>query len=139
MKSNNDLRRNNGREYRYKSPSVEVPVTTVIERLNTPAGPELELTTRTTPAIAKARASGYIYTKYYGLALIGGLSDTAMRLAVSQDGRGREDMISALNAGGSLPAEYYGGSNLTYQDGNSTYTEDRWPTTGSATRTPSAR
>ena len=91
-------------------PEVEVPVTTVIERLNRTEGSELELTTRATPATCKAAAMADVYGRIYGISFVSGQVSLMMRLAVSADGRGRADMIEALRAGGSLPPEYYSGS-----------------------------
>lgn len=86
----------------------EAPVKTVVDKLSIPEGKGLQLTTRTSPSIARAMHTAYLYGELFGIEAIKGEGDLLMRLAVSQGGEGRRDLIDSLTAGGSLPAEFYG-------------------------------
>ena len=91
------------------------PVSIVLDYFALECGNRLELLTRTNPNLAKAAQIGLIFTHHikpeqtqgsksqYVLSRVEQLE----RLAVSIDSGGRMDMIAALDAGGSLPGEYY--------------------------------
>lgn len=74
--------------------------------------------TRTNPTLARACHLGYIFCTTiahdnedcqpeYGNPYVMGYIELQERLAVSMAGKGRQDLIDALNAGGKLPDSYY--------------------------------
>lgn len=91
------------------------PVSVVLDYFALDTGTRLELLTRTNPNLARAAQIGYIFTNHIkptaernGQSLyVSGRVEQLERLAVSIDSGGRLDMIAALDAGGSLPGEYY--------------------------------
>ena len=91
------------------------PVSVVVSNLLTEEGPRLELLTRNNPTLAKAAQIGFIFSTMLteeaaqvpGCPYVGERIEHIMRLAVSEGGKGREDQISALQAGGKLPDTYY--------------------------------
>lgn len=86
----------------------EAPVKTVVDKLSVTEGKGLQLTTRTNPAIARAMHTAYLYGELFGIQVIKGEADLLMRLAISQGGQGRRDLIDSLEAGGSVPGEFFG-------------------------------
>lgn len=90
-----------------RSNKPELPVKDIAKRLTVEDGKPLEITTRTTAVIANASQFCLIYTfrfnSKYAQARIGQIE----RLAISMGGQGRRDLIDALQAGGSVPGEYY--------------------------------
>lgn len=99
------------------------PVTVVLDNLSTTEGVRLQALTRTTPALAAAVLIGFIFNTTIieegcdepGCDYIAQYIEHLERLAVSMDGKGRDDQIAALQAGGSLPDTYFGGSS-SYED-----------------------
>lgn len=90
------------------------PVSIVVSNLLTEDGPRLELLTRNNPVLSKAVQIGFIFSNMIveeddsaGCPYVTDRMNSIMRLAVSQDGKGREDQIAALQAGGKLPDSYY--------------------------------
>lgn len=90
------------------------PVSVVVSNLLTEDGPRLELLTRNNPVLSKAVQIGFIFSNMIaeeddtvGCPYVMDRMNSIMRLAVSQDGKGREDQIAALQAGGKLPDSYY--------------------------------
>lgn len=105
----------------YMAPEApEAPVKTVVDKLSATEGHGLQISTRTNSAIARAMHTAYLYGEVYGIKVIKGEGDLLMRLAISQGGQGRRDLIDSLEAGGSMPAEYYG----TRTKSDATYTRD---------------
>lgn len=96
----------------------ELPVNTAIEQLTQLRGDGLEITTRTSPALAKAAAVGYIYAHTFNSGYVQGRIEQTERLAVSTQGQGRKDLIEAVKAGGRMPDSYItggpGGKNREY-------------------------
>ena len=91
------------------------PVSIVLDYFALESGKRLELLTRTNPNLARAAQIGLIFTRHIrpepthdsqSLYVLGRVEQLE-RLAVSIDSGGRMDMIAALDAGGSLPGEYY--------------------------------
>ena len=87
----------------------ELPVKAIARDLMNLSGERLELTTRANPMLVKAVSIGYIYTHTFGSSYVTGRVDQVMRLAVSQGGGGRQDLIESLRAGGNPPDAYYQG------------------------------
>lgn len=58
----------------------------------------LELMTRTNPIIARACAVGYSMTASFRSSYISGRVNQVMRLAVSNGGKGREEIVRSLGA-----------------------------------------
>lgn len=85
----------------------EAPVKTVVDKLSATEGKQLQLTTRTSSSIARAMHAAYLYGELFDLQVIRGEAELLMRMAISQGGQGRRDLIDSLEAGGRMPAEYY--------------------------------
>lgn len=85
----------------------EAPVKTVVDKLSATEGKQLQLTTRTNASIAKAMHTAYLYGEIFDLQVIRGEAELLMRMAISQGGLGRRELIDSLDAGGKMPAEYY--------------------------------
>ena len=90
------------------------PVLVVVRELMTEEGSKLELLTRTNHYLARACQLGTIFGSMIkdvdgtvGIGYISARIEQVKRLAVSMDGKGREELINTLHEGGSLPAEYY--------------------------------
>lgn len=69
---------------------------------------QLELMTRTNPIIARACAVGYSMTASFRSSYVGGRVNQVMRLAVSNGGKGREEIVRSLGASN----EAFGGGSM---------------------------
>ena len=78
-------------------------------------GPTLELMTRTTKKVARALDIGYTLWFNYRSAYIRGRLDLLMRTRVSMGGKGRAEMVQALQAGSGVPGEYYDKGEESYK------------------------
>lgn len=85
------------------------PVSVIADQLTQLSGPELEITTRSNPQLVKAAAIGYVFSSRFDSAFVRGRIEQIERLAESEGGQGRRDLIDALEAGGRLPEAYYTG------------------------------
>ncbi len=90
------------------------PVIFVVKELLTPDGEKLEILTRSNTAMARAvRLQGiwsHIRDNNRSGKEIHYVSETVeqtKRIAVSLNGRARDELISAIEKGGELPPEYY--------------------------------
>lgn len=81
-------------------------------------GERLEMMTRTTKPLAEAINVGYNMMFNYKSRYLRGRIDTLMRVHVSLDGKGRAEMVQALQAGSGVPGEFYdqGGSLNSFVD-----------------------
>lgn len=87
----------------------EAPVTTGLKYLGTESGKALELMTVVdNQSFVNAVRIGYIYKDVYGSKFVAGLVEQLERLAPAKEGNARNQMIGMVEAGGNLPAEYYG-------------------------------
>lgn len=86
----------------------DLPINSVVREMVNQSGPSLELTTRCTQQLAFAAAMGHLYGAdiSFGSDWVKSRIDQLLRLAVSIDGHGRQDLIAAL-AAGQIPGEYY--------------------------------
>ena len=90
-----------------KSHRRDPPLTVVLDYLTTTEGEQLEVLTKTTPMLASAALIGLIYTKTIidegsdsvGCEYVSSRVEQIERMAISMDGKGRDDLISALSAG----------------------------------------
>ena len=90
-----------------RSEKPELPVKDIARRLTVEEGKALEITTRTTGIMADAAQFCLIYTDRFNSRYAAGRIGQIERLAISMGGQGRRDLIDALQAGGSVPGEYY--------------------------------
>lgn len=102
----NDLR-DNPRIQLEQDTRPELPVKAIVGHLTIEDGAELEIMTRTTPAVVRAARIGYIYANVFRSAYVAGSVEQIERLAVSVGGQGRRDLIDAVEAGGKVPDAYY--------------------------------
>lgn len=90
----------------------DAPVSKGITNLTTESGPRLQLMSRiSNRETMQAVAIANIYTNIYGSAYVKGRIDEILRVNVGRDGLGRREIIDIVEAGGSLPPEYYTGQN----------------------------
>lgn len=88
----------------------EAPVSKGIENLTAEEGSRLQLMTRVTNKETRlAVAIANIYTNIYGSKYVKGRINETLRLDVATNGLGRRDIIDVIDAGGTLPPEYYTG------------------------------
>lgn len=91
----------------------DLPVNGIADKLTQEQGSKLEINTRANPKLVNAVAFGYVYTTRFHSTYAQGRLDELMRLAVSMDGKGRNELIECLRAGGSVPDAYYNGQEQT--------------------------
>lgn len=89
----------------FKSPAP--PVKKALRSLLSTDGPALDLTTHAGASLIRAVDLGNIYVATFKLDYLRERLERLERLAVSVNGQGRRDLIDAVQAGGSLPPEYY--------------------------------
>lgn len=78
----------------------ESPYDRALDILTVTGDDPLELMTRTNPMIAKACAISYCMVATFRSSYIAGRNNQNMRLAVSNGGRGREEIVRSLGASG---------------------------------------
>lgn len=83
------------------------PVSKGLGYLTTVSGTLMEVVTRTTPKIIKAIDAGTVYVARYESPYIQSRIEQIERLAVSNGGLGRDELIRMIEAGGKLPDSYY--------------------------------
>lgn len=74
-------------------------------------GPQLELMTRSTKRLAIALNTAFPMVFNYRSPYLRGKVDTIMRVHVSRGGKGRAEMVQALQAGAGVPGEFYDAGN----------------------------
>lgn len=88
----------------------EAPVSKGIENLTAEDGAKLQLMSRiNSKETMQAIAIAHIFTHIYGSKYIKGRINEILRVNVSVGGQGRRDIIDIVDAGGTLPPEYYTG------------------------------
>lgn len=90
-----------------ESSGQEPPVSRGMMHLTTTRGAELEILTRTSVAIVRAIDAGSIFAGRYRSSYIQSRIEQMERLAISNDGQGRDEIIRVIQAGGRLPDAYY--------------------------------
>lgn len=93
-----------------RSNKPELPVKDIARRLTVERGAALEITTRTTPIMARAGQFCLIYTMRFNSSYAAERIAQIMRFADSMGGEARKELIAALQAGGAVPGEYYADS-----------------------------
>ena len=95
------------------------PVSKGMEILSTLDGVRLETVTRTNRQIVEGITAGSAYVARYNSPYIQARRDRLMRLAISMGGKGREEIIEIVKAGGQMADAYYerdaSGSGLDYR------------------------
>ncbi len=79
--------------------ATTMPFDRAVEMLSYESGIKLELMTRTSPQIADACNVAYNLILRYDSDYLRGQIDMIMRLAVSQKGEGRKEIVESLKAG----------------------------------------
>lgn len=67
------------------------------------------------PETVKAVSIGNIYTNIYGSKYVKQRIDQLLRLGIATNGAGRREIIDVVDAGGTLPGEYYTGQKKSYR------------------------
>lgn len=90
------------------------PVIFVVRELLTTKGEKLEILTRSNTSMAHAVQLQGIWSRIRNnngsddrLSYVSDRVEQTKRMAVSMNGRARDELISAIDKGGNLPAEYY--------------------------------
>lgn len=86
------------------------PVNKLIKSLMIVGGKKLELLTRTNKAIVSAINCGGIYRYRFHSGYISDRIEQLERISVAVDGKGRDELIRAVQAGGAMPDSYYEGA-----------------------------
>ncbi len=89
--------------------SPDPPVSRGLGYLMTTEGRRLEIVTRTNRHIIGAIDAGISYYARYKCDFIIGAIERLERLAVSSGGKGRQEIIGIVQAGGQMPAEFFDG------------------------------
>jgi hypothetical protein len=92
-----------------ESRAPDPPVSKGLGYLMTTEGRRLEIVTRTNRPIIGAIDAGISYYTRYKCEFIIGTIERLERLAVSSGGKGRQEIIGIVQAGGAMPAEFFGG------------------------------
>lgn len=87
--------------------SSDPPVSKGMGFLAVEHGEKLEMMTRTNRPIIDGLAAGYAYCARYNSTYIRDKTERIMRLAVSSEGKGRQEMIQMVSAGGQVTDAYY--------------------------------
>lgn len=87
----------------------ELPIRTTTNILTQTEGRGLKQHTRVNPPLARAIMFGYAWTQRWNDQYVGNMLDDLMCLAIAMGGKGREEQIECLRAGGQVPDAYYGG------------------------------
>lgn len=90
-----------------KESAPPAPITVVLDNLTVTEGKKLNILTRTNPNLANAVQIGYIYSTMFNSQYVASRVETIEQLAISMDGKGREEQIGALQAGGKLPDSFF--------------------------------
>lgn len=91
-----------------KNNAVDAPVSVGLKNLMAEKGPRLEIMTNvTSQQMVNAIFIGNIYTNVYGSRYVHGRIEQLERVAKAKDALTCQQNISMVEAGGSLPAEYY--------------------------------
>lgn len=97
----------------------EVPIQSAFRYLTAQDGNLLQIMTRTNPVMVNAARIGYIFDQaikyrdaegnlsYGSNYYVSGYIEQIMRLAVSLDGKSRQEIIDALGNGSKLPDSYF--------------------------------
>lgn len=116
MKTANDLKSN---PQPIKRPDEkEAPIQTAYRHLTVTEGKQLEIMSRSNPTLAKAAHLAFIFNstiahdlpdgiESVGIPYVEGYITLVERMSVALDGKGRQELIDALGAGGKLPDAYY--------------------------------
>lgn len=88
--------------------STDPPVTKGMGFLAATGGPRLEMMTRTNRPIVAGISAGSAYIQKYRSVYIRARVERLERLAISQGGLGRSEMIQMVGAGGPVTDAYYG-------------------------------
>ena len=91
----------------FKVESTDPPVTKGMGFLATETGPRLEMMTRTNRAIVSGVVAASAYVARYNSSYIDEKRNSLMRLAISNGGLGRSEMIQMVSAGGQMSDAYY--------------------------------
>lgn len=83
---------------------AESPFDKALDTLTVQEGPPMELMTRANPRLINAATVAYTMIKSFDSDYIRGKIGQIMRLAVSQNGRGRQEIVDSLKAGASAVA-----------------------------------
>lgn len=93
-----------------KDSSPPAPISIVLDNLTVTEGKKLTILTRTNPKLANAAQIGYIYATMFNSSYVAGRVELIEQLAISMEGKGREEQIGALQAGGKLPDSFFEGN-----------------------------
>lgn len=103
MKTADDLLKEDWKEPTAPDP----PVSLGIKILSVLEGKQLEIMTRANRPIIEGLLSCQVFSSRYDSDFIRGQYEMLMRIAVSEGGRGRSEIIDAIRAGGQMPDAFY--------------------------------
>lgn len=94
--------------FHFDPSAPDPPVSKGMGYLTKTDGVALEILTRTNREIIQAISAGYAYAVRYNSPYIRSKIEQIERLAISSGGKGRQELIDVVHAGGSLPDAFYG-------------------------------
>ena len=107
--------------FRFDPTRPDPPVSKGMGYLTKTDGLALEILTRTNKDIVAAIAAGYAYAVRYNSPYIKNKIEQLERLAISAGGKGRQELIDVVHAGGALPDAFY---DRQYSNGDTLVTDD---------------
>lgn len=93
--------------YRFDPSAPDPPVSKGMGYLTKTDGLALEILTRTNGEIVKAIAAGYAFAVRYNSPYIKNKIEQIERLAISSGGKGRQEVIDVVHAGGAMSDAFY--------------------------------
>lgn len=94
--------------FQFDPKAPDPPVSKGMGYLTKTDGVALEILTRTNRDIVRAISAGYAYSVRYNSPYIRSKIEQIERLAISSGGKGRQELIDVVHAGGTMPDAYYG-------------------------------
>lgn len=105
--------------FHFDPSAPDPPVSKGMGYLTKTDGLALEILTRTNREIVSAINAGYAFAVRYNSPYIRNKIEQLERLAISAGGRGRQEVIDVVRAGGQMTDAFYdGGSRTFYREGD---------------------
>lgn len=91
----------------FESDPMETPFNQTVDIMATTGGPRLELFCRSSRSVVEAAEVCYNMVYRFKSNYIKGRMDQIMRFSVSEGGKGRNELVTALQAGSGVPDSFF--------------------------------
>lgn len=91
----------------FESDPMDTPFNQTVDIMATTGGPRLELFCRSNKNLVEAAEVCYNMAYRFRSGYIKGRMDQIMRFSVSANGQGRQELVTALQAGSGVPDSFY--------------------------------